>query len=405
MKILFLGGVFAEENEAEVVRNATAPVEFSANVFQKRLIKGLKDVESEMDVQAFVLSAPFINAYPTGSKTIFFKGFEKTQKEFTYVSFNNIWGIRNFSRAKALKKAILSFVDMDDKEKLIIVYSPHTPFIKAAEYAKKKDSRIKICLYVPDLPQYMNLSENRGFIYNVAKKYDIASMTKHMSSVDSFVLLTEHMKEKLPVGNKPYFVAEGILDSSFVEAEEKDACDVCEKYVVYTGKLDKKFGIYPLIESMKYIKDENVKLVLCGKGDLYEYACSQSEKDKRILALGQLSPMEAKDWQKKSSVLVNPRCDRDEYTKYSFPSKNIEYLLSGKPTVAYMLSGIPQIYRNFFFEISPEGEPSQEIAKAVENALRKSKKEVLEKKNAFLSYANEKLCAKNIAVKIIKLNF
>jgi glycosyltransferase involved in cell wall biosynthesis len=156
---------------------------------------------------------------------------------------------------------------------------------------------------------------------------------------------------------------------------------------------------------MKYIKDENVKLVLCGKGDLYEYACSQSEKDKRILALGQLSPMEAKDWQKKSSVLVNPRCDRDEYTKYSFPSKNIEYLLSGKPTVAYMLSGIPQIYRNFFFEISPEGEPSQEIAKAVENALRKSKKEVLEKKNAFLSYANEKLCAKNIAVKIIKLNF
>lgn len=46
---------------------------------------------------------------------------------------------------------------------------------------------------------------------------------------------------------------------------------------------------------------------------------------------------------KNADVLVNPRQNDDEYTKYSFPSKNIEYLMTGNAVMAYMLDGIPEI--------------------------------------------------------------
>ena len=42
MDVLFLCGVFAKENEAEVIAQAKKSVEFSANQMQLKLIRGLK---------------------------------------------------------------------------------------------------------------------------------------------------------------------------------------------------------------------------------------------------------------------------------------------------------------------------------------------------------------------------
>ena len=411
-KVLLLCGVFAKENEEEIVNNATAPVEFSANLFQERLISGFKELESKKEsesdfenIEFSVLSAPFIGAYPTGSKIKTFKNFKVPQNKYTYVPFNNIWGIRNFSRTKSLKKAIKTFAKSEADRKIIVVYCTHTPFIKAAEYAKKIDPKIKVCLYVPDLPQYMNLSANRGFIYNVAKKYDIASMTKHMKAVDSYVLLTEPMKEHLPTEGKPCFIAEGIFDTLTPPPAFKKVGNHKEKYIVYTGKLDEKFGAVALVDSMKHIKDENVRLVICGTGDAFDYALKASETDCRILPQGQVTPDVAAEWRSKASVLINPRPDSEEYTKYSFPSKNVEYLLSGKPTVAYLLSGMPKEYKNFIFEISSNDEkaPSLSIAEAINKALDESEEEISKKSLDYYNYAKSKLFAKEIALKIINV--
>ena len=44
---------------------------------------------------------------------------------------------------------------------------------------------------------------------------------------------------------------------------------------------------------------------------------------------------------------MSPRQNVGEYTKYSFPSKLMEYLLSGVPVVGYKLDGIPKEYDQF----------------------------------------------------------
>lgn len=347
MDVLMLCGVFAKENEQEVMRHAKGAVDFSANLFQQKLIAGFHSTDCNLRV----VSAPFIGSYPNTSSSIYFRGFSTPQDKYTYVPFNNIWGIRNISRTASLKKAVLPFVKLDSQEKLILVYAAHTPFLEAAVHAKKLDPRIRICLYVPDLPQYMNLNANRTLIYDIAKKWDVAKISRLLRHFDSFVLLTEQMKAVLPVGSKPYRVIEGIITqedltrSRFCAARKHQ--DENTVNVVYTGKLNERFGVKNLVDAFRMISDPAYRLILCGRGDCEAYIKERAQQDSRIQYLGQVTPDEAREWMHKANVLVNPRQNNEEYTKYSFPSKTVEYLLSGNAVVAYKLDGMPDVYRDF----------------------------------------------------------
>lgn len=330
-----------------------------------------------------------------------FNGFQSSQENCTYVNFNNIWGLRNFSRAWALKKALKDFIALDDPQKLILAYCPHTPFLEAAAYAKKKDPSIRVCLYVPDLPHYMNLSANKTWVYDVAKKVDIQRMLQLMECVDSYILLTEYMKEHLPVGDKPYRVAEGIIEK-FPELQ-MPAVHSKEKYVVYTGKLFERFGVKALIDGFLQLENPDYRLVLCGKGDCEAYARSAQAKDPRIMFLGQVSPEEALAWQSRASALVNPRNVVEEYTRYSFPSKNIEYLLSGKPVVGYFLEGMPQVYHDFICCVDPSLPAEDGIAAKLDEVLSTDPAVLFEKNKRFFEYARQPLLAEGIAQSIIDL--
>lgn len=395
MKILFIGGVFAKENENEIIQNTKTYVEYSANIFQEKLIKGFKENNCDIDV----LSAPLIGAYPNAYKKIYFNGFKNKQEKYKYVKFINIWGIRNISRTLSLKKAVKYFIKLPEKDKLIIVYCPHTPFLEAAVYAKKKDKNIKICFVVPDLPQYMNFSEKNRAIYDFFKRIDIKRLNKLTTKVDSFVLLTEHMKYKLNVGDRPYIVIEGIANEvgEIIQKTQKST----EKYIVYTGKMSKKFGIVNLIDAFRLLKNENYRLVLCGTGDAVDYINEARELDSRIIYKGQVSYNEAKEWIAKADVLVNPRQNNEEYTKYSFPSKIIDYLQSGKPVVAYLLDGMPEIYKEFLF--IPKDKSCEELANAIEYCIE-NYIESVQKSKAAIIYLNKNLIPKIIANKLLDIN-
>ena len=398
MKILFLCGVFGEESYLEVIEHSRGGVEFSANIIEKRLIKGFVDAGYDTEV----ISAPYIGAYPVRSDVFRFNGFSCDNGEYKYVKFNNVWGIRNYSRAVAVKKSLSDLVSLKD-EKLLVIYGAHTPFLDAAAYVKKKDPSVKICLYIPDLPQYMNLNASKSLLYRVAKKFDIYKMYRLMRSVDSFVLLTEQMKNMLPIEDKPYFVAEGVLPEEVLNSKKTNG-STSEKRIVYTGKLNGRFGIKELVRSFEHLTDPDFRLILCGNGDCSSYVAKAAKGDKRIIFSGQISPDEAKKIQNEADVLVNPRMDTDEYTKYSFPSKIIEYLLTGNPVVSYMLDGMPQEYSGFIYEIKEGSDSALAIANAVRDAYNDSRENKLKKSNAFLAYAKAKLDAKKIAETIVSMN-
>ena len=59
-----------------------------------------------------------------------------------------------------------------------------------------------------------------------------------------------------------------------------------------------------------------------------------------------------------ASVLVNPRPVNQEFTPYSFPSKTLEYMMSGTPVITTRLPGIPEEYFDVLYvfqDDTPQG--------------------------------------------------
>lgn len=398
MKILLLGGIFDDSHNEEIISKTRTYVEYAANNFQKKIIQGFK--ENGIEIQ--VISAPFIGAYPKAYSDIYFKGFDSgvnDESGFEYVKFLNLWGIRNISRYQSLKNAVKQFIDEDDPEKLIIVYTPHTPLLKAANFAKKHDERIKVCMVVPDLPQYMNLSNKISFLYKIMKKYDIKEFQRENKLVDSYVILTEQMADELDIGTKPYCVIEGIYQN-FSEIK-KDSKENDLNTIVYTGKLDNKFGIMNLINAFMLIKNDKLRLLICGSGEEKDNVEKCALQDQRIIFKGQVSSDEARRYAINADILINPRQNNSNYTKFSFPSKIIDYLATGNPVIAYKLDGMPDIYDQFIYFVPDNS--VETLKNTIENVLKDSEKDIRAQK------AKEYLCSeisqKNVAKKILTLNF
>lgn len=398
MRVLFLGGVFDDSHYSELISKTKTYVEYAANNFQKKIIYGFKKNNTPIEV----ISVPFLGAYPTAYSDIYFSGFKNMEKDnsgYKYCHFNNFYGYRNISRYHAAKKSLISFINIDDEKKLIVVYAPHTPFIKAANWAKRKDPRIRICLIVPDLPQYMNLSEKVSPIYSFLKSLDLKQFYKENKAIDSYILLTEQMAEVLNVGNRPYKVVEGIYEA--VSGVSKKNDDI--KTIVYTGKLNSAFGIVNLVKAFHRINNPNLRLVICGNGECRDEILHMADDDTRIIFKGQVSSDVARQCILDGDILVNPRPNNSVYTRYSFPSKILDYLASGNPTVAFELDGMPEVYKNFIYYI-PEN-TVESIANTILCVIDANPEDIRKRSNNALQYIKTHLSMQKIAQDILELNF
>ena len=376
--------------EDEILAKSKGIVHYAANKLQWNLIDGFMNID---EISLEVISAPFVGTYPKEYNDLFIKRYNYIYNNTVRcksVSFCNLWGYRNISRKKSLKKEMQEFILQEASNKVIVVYSPHTPFLQAAVYAKQKEPSIHICLIVPDLPQFMNLNRKKSFIYSKLKEIDIKIFEKNSNYIDSFVLLTEPMKDVLKVKKRPYVVVEGMVNILDTVFDEKCIREESVKTVVYTGTLNEKFGVVNLVKAFHEIDNPNVVLKICGRGDSETLIKEYAKKDNRIHFLGQISNEEAVNLQKNATVLVNPRQNNEEFTKYSFPSKNMEYLLSGNPVIAYKLDGIPDEYDDYFFYV--ENNSLESLSSKINEVLnlsiqeryefgKKAKEFVIKKKN------------------------
>ena len=79
----------------------------------------------------------------------------------------------------------------------------------------------------------------------------------------------------------------------------------------------------------------------------------------------------------KAALLVNPRPTAPEYTKYSFPSKNMEYMASGTPLLTTHLASLPDEYIPYVYLI--EDESVEGIAETIKTVLLLDRRELDEK--------------------------
>ncbi len=81
--------------------------------------------------------------------------------------------------------------------------------------------------------------------------------------------------------------------------------------------------------------------------------------------------MDVIEAERRAWLLVNPRPAEEEFTKYSFPSKTMEYLASGTAVLTTRLPGMPAEYLDHVLTIDEPG-PSgvaEGLAKALAEGL------------------------------------
>ena len=152
-----------------------------------------------------------------------------------------------------------------------------------------------------------------------------------------------------------------------VAENEKKAPQGDQKIVLYTGTLNFGFGIKVLLDAFTKRENKDAKLKICGFGEAEQMRKEMQATDNRIDFRGRVDRSEALRLQRNATVLVNPRQNNEEFTKYSFPSKNLEYLSSGVPLVAYKLDGIPREYDEYI--IYPADDSSEELARKLDEIL------------------------------------
>ena len=155
------------------------------------------------------------------------------------------------------------------------------------------------------------------------------------------------MYSPLKIGIRPWTRIEGIFSSKTIS--NINSQEINAKTILYTGTLDYRLGIMNLLKAFMEINDEEFKLWICGAGNASFDIINASKNDHRIKYFGILPLDEILELQKKATVLVNPRSSEGEFTKYSFPSKTLEYMASGTPCIMHRLPSVPKEYNDFIF--------------------------------------------------------
>ena len=212
-----------------------------------------------------------------------------------------------------------------------------------------KFRKIPIVTIVTDLPDML---AGNSVIHKINNKI--------FGLFDGFILLTEQMAEIVNTRKKPYIVLEGHVDCELkpLDSVEKFEEALGKQVIVYAGSIQKLYGIQNLVEGFLLAELPDAELHIFGDGDYHDELLDVTQKNSNVKYMGICNNEEVVKYEQKAMLLVNPRPIAPEYTKYSFPSKNMEYMVSGTPILTTKLPGMPKEYYPYVYLIndeSPEG--------------------------------------------------
>lgn len=342
-KLVYCGPYYNGDAEQEIIRLSKGQLNNASNRFQSALLKGLMKIYGEEEI--IVINALPIGTWPFHSTKFLLKdkNWQIGTCQAHEIGCVNLPVFKQIDREERLYRLLSRVVEDGD---CVLLYSCYLPFLNAVCRIKKN---IHFSIIVTDLPEYYDLGRT-SCLRKIVREFNNKMIYRRLENVNSFVLLTEQMKEPLRVGNRPYTIVEGIWskEGSKIESIPKN---VEKRILFYSGTLHYQFGIQLLLDAFKQIEGENYELWICGAGEAAENIKKLAEKDSRIKFFGFCDSTRVAELRNCASVLVNPRPADGEYTKYSFPSKTMEYLASGIPVVMFHLPGIPKEYDELLFYV------------------------------------------------------
>ncbi len=229
-----------------------------------------------------------------------------------------------------------------------------------------RKKRIPTIAMVTDVPNIVSdMERGAGLRSWLAKVYGQYT-SKLLFEFDGYVFLTEQMNALCNPHNKPHIIMECIMTPIDLDAIPVQKLSD-HPVVLYAGKLHSDFGVMQLANAAAYLEDLCEIWLYGGHGDCDAELQQLANKHSNLKLHGIVTLKEIHQIERNADVLVNPRPNEKEFTKYSFPSKTAEYLMMNVPVIMHKLDGIPDCYDPFLYYIAEN--TAESLAKKIREVL------------------------------------
>ncbi len=360
MNIIYVSSICSREKYTEYVESKGARVNQQAQRYNLLLAEGLAHNGAKIKL---ISSRPINRAIDS---RLWFKGEKESVNgiDFTYIPFINHPLLRFVFIFFGVFFGIL--FSKEKKKDSVVICDAMNIFAALATIIACKFRGFASLGIITDVPCY-----RPGFVKPpLYQRISLLTMKKF----NSFLFLTAQMSEIVNPYNKPFLVLEGHSDMSMLAVENDFNKKYEKKVCMYAGALHKIYGIEALVKGFLKANIEGTELHLYGNGSYVDELKVLSEKNANVIYKG-IAPNEVVVKEElKATLLINPRPTHEEYTKYSFPSKNMEYMASGTPVLTTRLPGMPDDHKDYIFFIEEENETG--IEKALKKVFEKSPEEL-----------------------------
>lgn len=377
--ILYLSALASEKRINKSSKESGKNPGFAVQKFSRLLVKGVL----ENNVKVLALSNP-PHVGGRGEYVHFEKEIEHGIK-YKYIPYINIPLLKHVFLFLYTFFYVLFWGLRKRNDKAIICDVLAISICMGALFASKINRILSVAV-ITDLYGLMQNGDKKSFLVRMASKLN----AWYSGAFDKYILLTEQMNEIVNPQNRPHMVMEALCDSTLVQYNYQTVEKSHPRTIIYAGGINEIYGLKMLAEGFLKADVKDAKLVYYGHGpyvEEFKKLCKlHSNLEYRGIAPNEVVVNE----EIKASLLVNPRFTTEAFTKYSFPSKNMEYMASGTPLLTTNLPGMPKEYLNYVFlfkEETVEGyaDTIREILSKPESELisfgLKAKRYVLENKN------------------------
>lgn len=397
INVIFLGKFFPQQMLRTVKQDSKGKIGMSNHNFEMSIINGLCQ---QNGVNFKCITCPAVYSYPYNNNQ-FYSNSESYDYNNTHIDsagFCNLVGLKEIWSAHATAKLLVDVAESFKEETVhLIINTPNARLYDAVRIAERRTKKqFTKTIIIPDIPSLVQSMDKENPIKTILVNRSNRKVMEETSLADGLVLLTEAMMDFVSRPVK-HIVMEGIVDVQTMDMLQVES--VKDKQVIlYTGTLRRVFGVMNLVEAFHNVPDKDVELWICGSGDSCRYIEDFALTDTRIKYFGLVDSKTALEMQHKATILVNPRTSEGEFTKYSFPSKTIEYLLAGKSVIINRLPGIPEEY--FEYVYTPKDESIEAFTKCIIDVLHenphKRESRALNGKKFVVSQKNSKIQMKRV---------
>lgn len=271
----------------------------------------------------------------------------------TAIPLINMPIIKQLSVIWSLRRAIADWLrGAQDARRVIITYNAAGMISIPLRLATRRRAVTKVCL-LADPP--LDLYNERG-LKGLLKRFDNHLFARGLHKYDAVVAVNEEAAKDYAPG-KPYLIVNGgyAPDDTADGQGAPDGIPLPPGTVklLFAGALTDYNGIGLALTVMERLSD-NYRLYLFGDGPWRERVKKRAREDPRLIYGGTVPNSSIRALQTRMDVLLNLRMTADPISRYSFPSKILEYMASATPVISTRVNALADGYERYLYFLEEE---------------------------------------------------